>query len=126
MPSIIESSPSIYKIAGEVQTLRADQERRRRSLPKKLTSSKHRTPYPSKLREQMVEMVFSGQTARHLAEQYAPSAATISKWARTAWQEKLIKDIYQEWVRLRTEVLQIKKERNKLARAVACFARKTE
>ncbi|SPS03010.1 transposase [Cupriavidus taiwanensis] len=90
--------------------------------------SKHRRPYAKAFRQQMVDLVLSGRSPADLAKEFEPTAETIFNWMAQAEREAstrydgLTSAERHELIRLRSENLQLKIERQILARAAGCFA----
>ncbi len=91
-----------------------------------------RTRYPPEFRQQMVELVRAGQSAKALAQEFEPSEQTIRNWVKQADLDNgrrtdgLTSDEQAELRRLRRENRQLKLEREILKKAAAWFARETK
>ena len=87
--------------------------------------------YPPEFRQQMVELVRSGRSAKALAREFEPSEQTIRNWVKQADLDEgrggdgLTTQERHEVRRLRREVRQLKLEREILKKAAAWFARET-
>ena len=90
-----------------------------------------RKPYPPEFRQQMVELVRAGRTPEELAQEFEPSAQSISNWVaqtdRDAGRRKdgLTTAERDELNKLRRENRQLKVEREILSKAAAWFAQET-
>ena len=84
---------------------------------------KHRQPYPSEFREQMVALVRAGRTPDELAAEFEPTSQTIRNWVRQADVDEgrrsdgLTSSEREELRRLRREVKNLRIEREILGRA---------
>ncbi len=91
-----------------------------------------RTRYPVEFRQQMVELVRAGRSAKALAREFEPSEQTIRNWVKQAdldggrRTDGLTSEERAELSRLRREVRQLKLEREILKKAAAWFARETK
>ncbi len=91
-----------------------------------------RTRYPAEFRQQLVELVRAGRSARALAREFEPSEQTIRNWVKQAdldtgrRTDGLTSDAQAELCRLRRENRQLKLEREILKKAAAWFARETK
>jgi len=91
-----------------------------------------RTRYPAEFRQQMVELVRAGRSARALAHEFEPSEQTIRNWVKQAdldggqRTDGLTSEERAELSRLRRENRQLKLEREILKKAAAWFARETK
>jgi len=91
-----------------------------------------RTRYPPEFRQQMVELVRAGRSAKALAQEFEPSEQTIRNWVKQADLDNgrrtdgLTSDEQAELRRLRRENRQLKLEREILKKAAAWFARETK
>jgi len=80
-----------------------------------------RPQYPSKYRQQMVELVRAGRTPEGLAREFEPTAASIRKWVKQADLEEgrrhdgMATAEREEIARLRRENRQLRLEREILA-----------
>ena len=84
-----------------------------------------RPPYPSGLREQMVELVRSGRSPEELAREFEPSAQAIQNWVDQAARDAGRGDgglTSGEREGLRRENRQLRQEREIRAKAAAWFA----
>ncbi len=92
---------------------------------------KSHKPYPSELKQRLVELVRAGRTPEELAEKFEPSAQAIRNWARQAdrddghREEGLTTEERDELRRLRRDVKTLREERDILKKAAAWFARET-
>ena len=90
-----------------------------------------RTRYPPEFRQQMVELVRAGRSAKALAQEFEPAEQTIRNWVKQADLDNgrrtdgLTSDEQAELRRLRRENRQLKLEREILSKAAAWFARET-
>ena len=90
---------------------------------------KTRKPYPPEFRQQMIELVRAGRTPESLAREFEPTAESIRNWVKQADRDEgrrdggLTSPEREELRRLRSEVRQLKIEREILAKAAAWFAR---
>ena len=93
---------------------------------------KSRKPYPAEFRQQMVELVRSGRTAQELSRECEPTAEAIRNWVRQADRDAgrradgLSSAEREELRKLRSEIRQLREEREILAKAAAWFARETD
>ncbi len=91
-----------------------------------------RTRYPPEFRQQMVELVRAGRSAKALAQEFEPSEQTIRNWVKQADLDNgrrtdgLTSEEQAELRRLRRENRQLKLERKILKKAAAWFARETK
>ena len=91
-----------------------------------------RTRYPPEFRQQMVELVRAGRSAKALAQEFEPSEQTIRNWVKQAdldtgrRADGLTSEEQAELRRLRRENRQLKLEREILKKAAAWFARETK
>jgi len=91
-----------------------------------------RTRYPPEFRQQMVELVRAGRSAKALAQEFEPSEQTIRNWVKQADLDNgrradgLTSEEQAELRRLRRENRQLKLEREILKKAAAWFARETK
>jgi transposase len=91
-----------------------------------------RMRYPAEFRQQMVELVRAGRSARALAQEFEPSEQTIRNWVKQAEldggrrTDGLTSEERAELSRLRRENRQLKLEREILKKAAAWFARETK
>lgn len=91
-----------------------------------------RPPYSQAFRQQMIELVRSGRTPAELAEEFEPSAQTISNWVAQADRDAGKRtdgpttEQLDELRRLRSENKRLREEREILAKAAAWFARETD
>ena len=91
-----------------------------------------RTRYPLEFRQQMVELVRAGRSAKALAQEFEPSEQTIRNWVKQAdldggrRTDGLTSEEQAELRRLRRENRQLKLEREILKKAAAWFARETK
>lgn len=97
--------------------------------------SQRSTPYPAAFREQMIELVRAGKSARELSKEFGCCTKTIMKWvaqasidqsAKTSSKPGLSTVEKEELNRLRRQVRQLQMERDILAKATAWFAVKGE
>ena len=90
-----------------------------------------RVRYPSEYREQMVEPVRSGRSARSLAREFEPSEQTIRNWVRQADLDEgrrsdgLTTEARLELLRLKRENKRLRMERDIPRKAAAWFARES-
>ena len=90
---------------------------------------KTRKPYPPEFRQQMIELVRAGRTPESLAREFEPTAESIRNLVKQADRDEgrrdggLTSPEREELRRLRSEVRQLKIEREILAKAAAWFAR---
>ena len=90
-----------------------------------------RPPYLPEFRQQIVELVWGGESPERLAKRCKPSAQAIRKWVQQADLDNgrradgLTTKDKEELRRLRRENRQLKEEREILAKAAAWFARET-
>ena len=88
-------------------------------------------PYPAEYREEIIELVRSGQSPGEVAKKFEPSAQTIRNWVHEATakdgrrQDGVARSESDELRRLRREVKRLQQERDILAKAAAWFARET-
>ena len=93
---------------------------------------KSRKPYPAEFRQQMEELVRSGRTAQELSRECEPTAEAIRNWVRQADRDAgrradgLSSAEREELRKLRSEIRQLREEREILAKAAAWFARETD
>ena len=91
-----------------------------------------RTRYPAEFRQQIVELVRAGRSAKALAQEFEPSEQTIRNWVKQGdldagrRADGLTSEEQAELRRLRREVRQLKLEREILKKAAAWFARETK
>lgn len=91
-----------------------------------------RTRYPPEFRQQMVELVRAGRSAKALAQEFEPSEQTIRNWVKQAdldtgrRADGLTSEEQAELRRLRRENRQLKLEREILKKAAVWFARETK
>lgn len=91
-----------------------------------------RTRYPPEFRQQIIELVRAGRSAKALAREFEPSEQTIRNWVKQADLDNgrrtdgLTSDEQAELRRLRRENRQLKLEREILKKAAAWFARETK
>jgi len=91
-----------------------------------------RTRYPPEFRQQMVDLVRAGRSAKALAQEFEPSEQTIRNWVKQADLDNgrrtdgLTSEEQAELRRLRRENRQLKLEREILKKAAAWFARETK
>lgn len=82
-----------------------------------------RKNYPPEYRQQLVDLVWSGESAEKLAQRFEPSAKTIRDWVRRADRKgKPPQDKDAEIARLKREVEILREEREILKKAAAWFA----
>ena len=90
-----------------------------------------RRPYPLEFRQRIVELVRAGRSPRELAQEFEPTAESITAWVRQAdryegrREDGLTTKEREELRRLRRENRQLKLEREILAKAAAWFARES-
>ncbi len=90
-----------------------------------------RPQYPLEFRQQMVELVRTGRSAKALAREFEPSEQTIRNWVKQAAldggqrADGLTTSEQGELRQLRREVRQLKLEREILKKAAAWFARES-
>jgi transposase len=90
-----------------------------------------RPPYPLEFRNQIIELVRAGRTPAELAQEFEPTAQTISTWVAQAdrddghRQDGLTSAEREELRKLRRENRQLREEREILAKAAAWFAQET-
>ena len=88
-------------------------------------------PYPEEYRRKIVELYRAGRSKYELAQEFEPTAATISSWVKQAdldegrREDGLTTDEREELKRLRREVKRLRLEREILAKATAWFAQET-
>ena len=96
---------------------------------------KSRPPYPAEFRQQIIELSQAGRSPQELSREFGPTSQTIVNWlaqaARDAGKplpgkEGLSSTERAELAKLRQENRQLKMERDILAKATACFARRSE
>lgn len=91
-----------------------------------------RTRYPAEFRQQILELVRAGRSAKALAQEFEPSEQTIRNWVKQADLDNgrrtdgLTSEEQAELRRLRRENRQLKLEREILKKAAAWFARETK
>ena len=92
---------------------------------------KSRPPYPLEFRNQIIALVRAGRTPAELAEEFEPTAQTISNWIAQADRDDgqrhdgLTSTEREELRKLRRENRQLREEREILAKAAAWFAQET-
>ena len=90
-----------------------------------------RPPYPLEFRTQIIELVRAGRTPAELAQEFEPTAQTISNWVAQADRDDgqrhdgLTSAEREELRKLRRENRQLREEREILAKAAAWFAQET-
>jgi transposase len=90
-----------------------------------------RPPYPLEFRNQIIELVRAGRTPAELAQEFEPTAQTISNWVAQADRDDgqrhdgLTSAEREELRKLRRENRQLREEREILAKAAAWFAQET-
>lgn len=90
-----------------------------------------RPPYPLEFRTQIIELVRAGRTPAELAQEFEPTAQTISNWVAQADRDDgqrhdgLTSAEREELRKLRRENRQLREEREILAKAAAGFAQQT-
>ena len=90
-----------------------------------------RPPYPLEFRNQIIERVRAGRTPAELAQEFEPTAQTISNWVAQADRDDgqrhdgLTSAEREELRKLRRENRQLREEREILAKAAAWFAQET-
>ena len=90
-----------------------------------------RSPYSAEFRQQIIELVRGGRTPAELAQEYEPTAQTISSWIRQAEIDDgeragVTTSELEELRRLRRENRVLKEEREILKKAAAWFAAESE
>ena len=90
-----------------------------------------RPPYPLEFRNRIIELVRAGRTPAELAQEFEPTAQTISTWVAQADRDDgqrhdgLRSAEREELRKLRRENRQLREEREILAKAAAWFAQET-
>jgi len=90
-----------------------------------------RPPYPLEFRTQIIELVRAGRTPAELAQEFEPTAQTISNWVAQADRDDgqrhdgLTSAEREELRKLGRENRQLREEREILAKAAAWFAQET-
>jgi transposase len=90
-----------------------------------------RPPYPLEFRNQIIELVRAGRTPAELAQEFEPTAQTISNWVAQADRDDgqrhdgLTSAEREELRKLRRENRQLREKREILAKAAAWFAQET-
>ena len=88
-------------------------------------------PYPDEFRQQILELIRAGRTPAELAQEFEPTAQTISNWVAQAQRDDgqrhdgLTSAEREELRKLRRENRQLREEREILAKAAAWFAQET-
>ena len=91
-----------------------------------------RPPYPPEYRQQIVDLVRAGRSPEELAREFEPTGQTIRNWVKQTdldegrRQDGLTTVEREELRRLRRENMQLRIEREILAKAAAWFARETD
>lgn len=86
------------------------------------------TPYPEQFRQQMVELLKSGRSAKELAAEFGCHEASIKNWMRkdggaiVASSVVITASEREELLRLRKENKRLMVERDILSKATAWFA----
>lgn len=92
---------------------------------------KSRPPYPLEFRNQIIALVRAGRTPAELAEEFEPTAQTISNWIAQADRDDgqrhdgLTSTEREELRKLRRENRQLREAREILAKAAAWVAQET-
>ena len=90
-----------------------------------------RPPYPPEFRQQMVELVRAGRSPEELSREFEPSAQTIRNWVAQTERDEgrrrdgLTTDEREELRKLKSEIRQLRMEREILRKAAAWFARES-
>ena len=90
-----------------------------------------RPPYPLEFRNQIIALVRAGRTPAELAQEFEPTAQTMSNWVAQADRDDgerhdgLTSAEREELRKLRRENRQRREERERLAKAAAWFAQQT-
>jgi transposase len=90
-----------------------------------------RLPYPLEVRNQIIELVRAGRTPAELAQEFEPTAPTMSNWVAQADRDDgqrqggLTSAEREALRKLRRENRQLRQEREMLAKAAAWCAQQT-